>query len=320
MAGAPSGLTGSAQPTTQPKTQPTSPADAARPSPPSSQAASPTETPPSSPTESASAQPTGPATEIVRGPSTGNGVALTFHGAGDPGLADQLLAAVESAGGRVTVLAVGTWLEAQPQMAARILDHGHDLGNHTYRHLTMPPLAEPVDESEIIRCADVLRRLTGTQGRWFRPSGTQHANPAILAAAGRAGYPNTLSYDVDPSDYLDPGATLVGRSRARRRRPGSIVSLHLGHAGTVQAMPHILDGLRSKGLSAVTMTTRSWPCRPRDAVGERQVMKTGARTAAVGLLAAAGLLAGCTSHQPAASPECHVDARRVGDRLAASTS
>jgi hypothetical protein len=38
-------------------------------------------------------------------------------------------------------------------------------------------------------------------------------------------------------------------------RPGSIVSLHLGHAGTVQAMPAILQGLQSRGLPAVSMST-----------------------------------------------------------------
>jgi len=222
------------------------------------ESAAPAETsqpPPSKPAVSPTHAPDAPAIEIVRGPSTGNGVALTFHGAGDPKLAEQLLAEVESAGGRVTVLAVGTWLEQQPQLAARILGHGHDLGNHTYRHLTMPRLAEPVDESEITRCADVLRKLTGSPGRWFRPSGTQHANQAILQAAGRAGYANTLSYDVDPADYTDPGASAVVARVLAAVRPGSIVSLHLGHAGTVQAMPRILDGLKSKGLSAVSMTT-----------------------------------------------------------------
>jgi hypothetical protein len=35
---------------------------------------------------------------------------------------------------------------------------------------------------------------------------------------------------------------------------GSIVSLHLGHAGTVAALPGILDGIRSRGWSAVTVT------------------------------------------------------------------
>jgi peptidoglycan/xylan/chitin deacetylase (PgdA/CDA1 family) len=140
-------------------------------------------------------------------------------------------------------------------MAKRILDAGHELGNHTYRHLTMPSLSANVDDSEITRCADVLRRLTGTQGKWFRPSGTVHATPTILAAAGRAGYANSLSYDVDPSDYEDPGAAAVASRVLAKVSAGSIVSLHLGHAGTVQAMPQILDGLKGRGLRAVTMSS-----------------------------------------------------------------
>ena len=33
------------------------------------------------------------------------------------------------------MLAVGTWLEQYPHMARRILQGGHDLGNHTWHHL-----------------------------------------------------------------------------------------------------------------------------------------------------------------------------------------
>jgi peptidoglycan/xylan/chitin deacetylase (PgdA/CDA1 family) len=193
--------------------------------------------------------------EIAHGPVSATGVALTFHGAGDPELANELLAAVEAAGARVTVLAVGTWLEQQPDMAKRILSGGHELGNHTYRHLTMPELSAQVDDSEITRCAEILRRLTGSQGKWFRPSGTVHATSAILTAAGRAGYATSLSYDVDPSDYTDPGAAAIVDRLLRAVRPGSIVSLHFGHTGTVQAMPRILDGLRERGLPAVSMSS-----------------------------------------------------------------
>jgi peptidoglycan/xylan/chitin deacetylase (PgdA/CDA1 family) len=228
------------------------------PAPASSQAAS---SEAASPTQSASTQapaatstPGAPAIEITHGPASASGVALTFHGAGDVALATKLLGELEAAGARATVLAVGQWLDQEPAMAKRILDGGHELGNHTYRHLTMPPLTEVVDESEITRCADVLRRLTGSAGRWFRPSGTVHATPAILEAAGRAGYATSLSYDVDPSDYADPGAAAVTKRVLAAARAGSIVSLHLGHLGTVQAMPAILDGLSSRGLRAVTMS------------------------------------------------------------------
>jgi peptidoglycan/xylan/chitin deacetylase (PgdA/CDA1 family) len=221
-------------------------------------AAEPTVSPPiQSPAPEApppSSTPAGPAVEITHGPASTSGVALTFHGAGEVALATKLLGELEAAGARATVLAVGQWLDQEPAMAKRVLDGGHELGNHTYRHLTMPPLTEVVDESEITRCADVLRRLTGSAGRWFRPSGTVHATRPILEAAGRAGYATSLSYDVDPEDYADPGAAAVTSRVLAAVRAGSIVSLHLGHVGTVQAMPAILDGLRSRGLAAVTMS------------------------------------------------------------------
>jgi peptidoglycan/xylan/chitin deacetylase (PgdA/CDA1 family) len=140
-------------------------------------------------------------------------------------------------------------------MAKRILDGGHELGNHTYRHLTMPQLDASTDLSEIVKCALVLRSLTGSPGRWFRPSGTTRATPAILAAAGRAGYAECLSYDVDPQDYTDPGTTAVVTRVLDAVHAGSIVSLHLGHRDTVEAIPAILLGLRGRGLPAVSMST-----------------------------------------------------------------
>jgi peptidoglycan/xylan/chitin deacetylase (PgdA/CDA1 family) len=206
-------------------------------------------------TASASRSSAGPATEIVHGPASAAGVALTFHGAGDPVLAKELLGRAEAEGAKLTVLAVGTWLQQYPEMAKRILDGGHELGNHTYRHLTMPQLDAATDLSEIVKCALVLRSLAGSPGRWFRPSGTARATPAILAAAGRAGYAECLSYDVDPQDYTDPGTTQVVTRVLDAVRAGSIVSLHLGHRGTVDAIPAILLGLRSRGLPAVSMSS-----------------------------------------------------------------
>ena len=119
----------------------------------------------------------------------------------------------------------------------------------------MPRLPVARIAPEIDRAAAELRTLTGSVGRWFRPSGTPVSTPAIRAAAVTAGYGACLGYDVDPLDYTDPGAATIERNVAAAVRPGSIVSLHLGHQETLAAMPHILDTLKAKGLRAVTATT-----------------------------------------------------------------
>lgn len=193
--------------------------------------------------------------DIVHGPRSRQEVALTFHGAGDLSLTRSVISECAKAGARITVFAVGQWLAANPSAAHLITAPGHELGNHTWSHQQMPQLDASTADREVARAAAELKKVHGTAGWWFRPSGTPTSTPTIRAAARASGYHRCVSYDVDPQDYRDPGAALV-RSRTRASvRPGSIVSLHLGHLGTVQALPGILKDLTSAGLRPVTLST-----------------------------------------------------------------
>jgi len=192
--------------------------------------------------------------QVVHGPRHRSQVALTFHGQGPVSMADALLAEAERAGAQVTVLAVGTWLGQYPQLAQRILHGGHDLGNHTMHHLDIKAMDASGTYAEIAGCARALHALTGSIGRWFRPSQTQYSTPLIEREARKAGYQTCVSYDVDSLDYTDPGPDAIVSTVLRLTRPGSIISLHLGHSGTVTALPAIMRGLASRGLRPVTLT------------------------------------------------------------------
>jgi peptidoglycan/xylan/chitin deacetylase (PgdA/CDA1 family) len=147
-------------------------------------------------------------------------VVLTFHGAGDRSLTEQILRDCADHDTRVTVFAVGQWLAGTPSMGPQILAAGHELGNHTWSHQQMPALAARAAQEEIARGADALRRATGSPGWWFRPSGTARSTATIRAAASRSGYPRCVSYDVDPRDYLDPGSAAVVSRTLGQVRPG----------------------------------------------------------------------------------------------------
>jgi peptidoglycan/xylan/chitin deacetylase (PgdA/CDA1 family) len=170
-------------------------------------------------------------------------------------MAHEILHACAAAQAAVTVFAVGTWLEQNPHIGREIVAAGHELGNHTWSHQQMKQLTHAQAVDEAVRGARALKAAVGTSGWWFRPSGTQHSTATIRAAAAAAGYHRCVSYDVDPEDFRDPGATAVRERTLASVRGGSIVSLHFGHSGTVDALPAILSGLRSKGLRAVTLST-----------------------------------------------------------------
>jgi peptidoglycan/xylan/chitin deacetylase (PgdA/CDA1 family) len=193
---------------------------------------------------------------VDTGPTTRDRVALTFHTNGDLDLAAQLLAVLAARHVHMTSFIVGNWLDANPDWAKRLLDGGHELANHTYTHPTFGDLSPDAMTDEIVRCRDVLTRLTGSGGKYFRPSGTDDGTtspgPVVLNVAGLAGYPTVLGFDVDPLDYDDPGADVVTQRTLAAVKPGSIVSLHFGHPGTIAALPAILDGLEQKHLQPGT--------------------------------------------------------------------
>ena len=154
----------------------------------------------------------------------------------------------------MTSFIVGDWLDANPTWAKKITDAGHELANHTYTHPSFLTLSREAMLDEIVRCRDLLERLSGL-GRCFRPSGNRrrHRPPpeAVLDVAGEAGYAHRARLRRRSARLRGSRRRRGRTAHTRRRRPGSIVSMHFGHPGTIAAMPAILDGLVQKGLTPV---------------------------------------------------------------------
>ncbi|MCU1461350.1 MAG: Twin-arginine translocation pathway signal [Acidimicrobiales bacterium] len=208
------------------------------------------------PVTSVTAPPSGPAAFVAHGRRDRAEVAFTFHAniESDKARTDALLADAASANVPITVFAVGQWLDRDPSLAPRMLAAGHELANHTYTHPSLGALGGPAVATEIARCRDVLARQAPGLSHWFRPSGLDRPSALILAEAGRAGYATVVGYDVDPHDYQDPGATAIVDRVRTGLAPGSVVSLHFGHAGTVTAFPQLVDIANQRGLKVVTVS------------------------------------------------------------------
>ncbi|MEY2434724.1 MAG: hypothetical protein QOC92_4449 [Acidimicrobiaceae bacterium] len=188
-----------------------------------------------------------------------NQVALTFHVSGEREQAVRLLDLLHAHGTTITAFVVGSWLDANTDMAARFIDRGHELANHTYTHPTFPSLTREAMTNEVASCRDSLVRLAGTGGRFFRPSGTDNGTDTpgttVLDVARAAGYSTVVGFDVDPADYQDPGAKVIAQRTIDAVQPGSIVSLHFGHTGTIDALPVIFSALDARGLQMVDVRT-----------------------------------------------------------------
>ena len=192
--------------------------------------------------------------DISHGLRTKKEVALTFHGAGNLKIARDLLAIASDAKTPISVMAVGSWLSANPEIGKEILAGGHDLGNHTYNHKAMLHLNLNEAKSEIAKGKAAIIKSVGSAQKYFRPSGTPKSNATIRKAAVAAGYSNCITYDVDTLDYQDPKVSAIVSNCMKSVKNGSIISLHFDHKNTVAALPKIITELKSAGLTPVTLT------------------------------------------------------------------
>lgn len=71
---------------------------------------------------------------ISHGKSRHKAVSLTFDDGPDPFSTEPLLALLDRHGVKATFFVVGKKVAAHPQLIEKILEKGHSLGNHTYRH------------------------------------------------------------------------------------------------------------------------------------------------------------------------------------------
>ena len=117
--------------------------------------------------------------DISHGDRSKSQVALTFHGAGEISIAHKILAITKSTSTPITVMAIGNWLNTNPNIGKEILDLGHELGNHTENHKTMPRLGLKAATSEIALGKKSLAKVVGTSPTYFRPSGTPKSNATI---------------------------------------------------------------------------------------------------------------------------------------------
>lgn len=149
----------------------------------------------------------------------------------------------------------GTFFEIGQEMPGRestmrqILSEGDEIGNHTMHHTEYPGYASIVPATSLIESTTHFRPCL------FRPPGGA-VDSSVLAAAGADGL-RTITWDVDPADWSNPGSAAVYSRVVGAAQPGSIILMHDGggdRSGTLAALPSIIDTLRARGYSFDTVT------------------------------------------------------------------
>jgi peptidoglycan/xylan/chitin deacetylase (PgdA/CDA1 family) len=187
-------------------------------------------------------------------------VAITIDDGPDPSTTPRVLDLLDAAGAKATFFCIGRKIESFRTLTREIVDRGHAIENHSYRHTNYFSLLGPRRmASELARAQDVIADVTGTTPRFFRaPAGLRNPflNPLLqkydlrLASWTRRGF-DTVNGDAD----------VVFRRVTRNLASGDILLLHDGNAAKTASgapviydvLPRMLRELATHGLQPIVM-------------------------------------------------------------------
>lgn len=196
---------------------------------------------------------------VVHGPRGSDEVALTFDDGPNPPYTLEISAILDRYEVKGTFFTVGKALEARPDVSKALMDDGHLLGNHSYRHDAvrwLDPRYPELDETQ-----EAFKRTLGVCPALFRPPHGSHT-PFMARAVSDRGM-KMVTWDVSAGDWATTDGQLVARRVLDHVKGGSIILLHDGIDGDpgadrsviLTALPLILSGLRDRGLKAVRLDT-----------------------------------------------------------------
>lgn len=175
-------------------------------------------------------------------------IALTFDDGPSLDFTPKVLKILDDEDIKATFFLVGKWLPGKRALVQEMVKDGQQIGNHTFDHVKLTGLSADEIRSELNQTDNALTDITGQTSFLVRPPfGTRDCNMLTSIDAP------VILWTLDPA----AGKQVPGRKMARfvlsHAKDGDIILLHDTTQYNLDAVKPIIDGLKKKGFSFVTV-------------------------------------------------------------------
>ncbi len=180
-------------------------------------------------------------------------LAMTFDDGPSPTLTPKLLDILKERNIKCTFFLIGQSAARHPDIVRRILAEGHEIGNHTYTHISLTSRSDAQIRTELQKSEDTILKIAGYRPRLIRPPYGATNKRIDQWIYNDFGYSSIL-WSVDPQDWRRPGVSVVTSRLINGAHPGAIMLAHDIHPPTITAVVPMFDQLLAKGYRFVTVS------------------------------------------------------------------
>lgn len=180
-------------------------------------------------------------------------VCLTFDEGYENGYTPAILDTLKEKSVKAIFFVTYDFVKDNPDLIERMIDEGHIIGNHTYRHYTMDEVSEETATEEIVYLDTFMKENFRYRMKLFRfPKGEFSEN--TLALANSLGYKSifwSFAYaDWDPDNQTDNETAL--KTIIDNTHNGEIMLLHAVSATNASILGDVIDKVREQGYEFTT--------------------------------------------------------------------
>jgi len=176
-------------------------------------------------------------------------VALTFDDGPSATTTPALLDILSQKDAPATFFMLGNMARANPDLVQRVASEWHEVASHTMYHQNLGKLSEAAVKSDIAEANEVFQNILGHTPSLVRPP-YGSINDAVRTNAGTP----LILWSVDTLDWKNKDTNSIISTTMSQVYDGAIILMHDIHPTSVEAIPTLIDTLRSSGYEFVTIS------------------------------------------------------------------
>ncbi|MET7366960.1 polysaccharide deacetylase family protein [Streptomyces sp. NPDC005566] len=147
-----------------------------------------------------------------------------------------------------------------PGTVRRIEAEGHEVANHTWTHEILTDRKPGEIRAELEKTQLAIERITGKKPRLMRPP-QGRTDDTVSGICEELGLSQIL-WSATAKDYSTNDSALIRKRILDQAGRDGIILLHDIYRGTVPAVPGIIDTLKDRGYTFVTVPQLMAPAEP----------------------------------------------------------
>jgi len=175
-------------------------------------------------------------------------VYLTFDEGYENGYTPKILDTLKANNVKAIFFITGPFLNQNGDLVKRMLDEGHQVGNHTINHPSLPTLDNAGVENELLGLEKQMNAKFGKGFKYMRPPMGEYST-RTLEAAKQLGYTSVfwsfayLDYDVNNQKGADYAYSMV----MNNLHNGAVYLLHAVSKDNTEALDRIIKDIKAQG-------------------------------------------------------------------------